>query len=373
MALNNKLLVITLMLYMICVLPACTTTYTPIQKYDENIRGKPRQIQDLIQTGEVVRVITHTDITSNIILERIEDEELLVGRDLLTEQIIKIPLTDIKKILVTRTIVGEQEERTVGPTEVMHGAVVIPLWILGDALQRHDIESATAFYPGGSIRLDMDDRRKDARNYYNDEATKRHKNKTPFQAHQSFGKPTNKYFCHDGGGTIAYAVWEYIFPYRSKILYFNPITGRLDYVKDILPSGCCALVKDIGHESSLDEICKAQERRKDIDIKLGVLEYATYAVSRNGDMDRTYRLLEQGIVSEFGEVRDTVRQFIKENPVILDGARHSFTKESLEESIAKYGDRAKKIESDRLDVYKIISSSDDYFQARKNYESVFGN
>ena len=278
------------------VMTACTTTYTPIEKYEEDIIGKPKLIQDVIQTGEVVKVITHTGKKRWIIVDRIEGEKLLVGRDrFLSEIIVKIPLTDIKEIHVTRTRAGEPQETTLSPTEIIYGAVGGTLWMLGDTLQRHGIDSATAFYPGGSVTVGQNDR------------------------------------------------------YQK--------TGNGD--------------KD--HETTSDEIFKYVEERKDINKELGILEYAKYTISRNGDMDKTYRLLEQVINSRHAVVRKSVKQFIKNNTMILEGARHSFTIESLEESIAKYGDSAKKIESDRLDVYKTIAPSDDYSQARKNYESVFGN
>ena len=126
------------------------------------------------------------------------------------------------------------------------------------------------------------------------------------------------------------------------------------------------------YDPNLNDTCKAQYIRASINSKLGLLVYAEYVMSRGGDMTATYRLLEEGIASEYSEVKEKYRLFVAQNPEILDGARSTFTPESFKESITKNNKKAKEIEGRRLLIYKTVAPADDYLKARHNFESVFG-
>ena len=125
-------------------------------------------------------------------------------------------------------------------------------------------------------------------------------------------------------------------------------------------------------DPNLNDICKAIYIRESIKYELGILVYAEYVLSRGGDMAATYRLLEEGITSEYSEVKEKYRLFVAQNPEILEGARSTFTPESFKESIIQNGKNANEIENRRLLIYKTVAPSEDYLKARQNFESVFG-
>ena len=126
------------------------------------------------------------------------------------------------------------------------------------------------------------------------------------------------------------------------------------------------------YDPNLNDTCKAQYIRASINSKLGLLDYAEYVISRDGDMTATYRLLEEGVTSEYSEVQEKYRLFVAQNPEILEGARSTFTPESFKESIIQNGKNANEIENRRLLIYKTVAPSEDYLKARQNFESVFG-
>ena len=112
-----------------------------------------------------------------------------------------------------------------------------------------------------------------------------------------------------------------------------------------------------------------EERR--VSEELRYLKYTQDALSRD-DPESAYRLIEDGLISEYEEVRDIYRQFIEHNPILYEGARRSFRFESLKESIRMYGEDASELENRRLSIYKTVASVEDYSEARQSFVKVFG-
>ena len=83
-------------------------------------------------------------------------------------------------------------------------------------------------------------------------------------------------------------------------------------------------------------------------------------------------MIEDGLISEHEEVRVKSRHFIDQNTQLYEGARSSFTFESLKESLRNYGESARELENRRLSIYKTIVSGEGYSEARESYVKVFG-
>lgn len=107
-------------------------------------------------------------------------------------------------------------------------------------------------------------------------------------------------------------------------------------------------------------------------IKSPFLEYAMEAAER-GDMDAAYRLLEDYLGSDDKEFRALSLQFFTKYPQVKPEAFGTFSIQSLEETLAAHGERAKAIEQSRLEIYKTIATEEEYRQARENFEKVFPN
>lgn len=116
---------------------------------------------------------------------------------------------------------------------------------------------------------------------------------------------------------------------------------------------------------------KAQVKPQRVSKELESLQYAQNALLRD-DPESAYRLLEDGLVSEYDEVREKVKQFMRQDTILYEGARHSFRVESLKESSHMYGKEARGLEERRLSIYKNVAPAEDYSEAQHNFESVFG-
>lgn len=116
---------------------------------------------------------------------------------------------------------------------------------------------------------------------------------------------------------------------------------------------------------------EAHSRPQRVNQELAYLQYAQDALSRN-DPESAYRLIEDGLVSDYDEVRESFVQFIEQNPDVREGARRTFRPALLEESIRKYGQEARGLVIHRLSSYKTVASDVDYSAARQNAVEIFG-
>lgn len=194
------------------------------------------------------------------------------------------------------------------------------------------------------------------------------------QIEDKLGQPIEKYICNDGR-TRYYTVWQYNdkrLPGGLKYFRFNSENIELENNKlrvindDLSLFGCCINLKYINKLADLspDEICA-------ISSELQNLDYAQDALERD-DLEAAYRLIEDGIVSDYDEVRITSSQFINKHNNILQGARETFTSRALKQSAETYGKDAKKIEHKRLTIYKVVAPMKNYQEAQTNYNNVFG-
>jgi len=150
-------------------------------------------------------------------------------------------------------------------------------------------------------------------------------------------------------------------------------------LKDVIPKTKQELQEESEESNEIERQSRAEPQfqkptPEEINIRqeLGFLRYAQDALSRD-DPESAYRLIEDGLISEYKEVRVKARQFIEQHPETLEGAKHSFTFKSFKESISSYGNNAREIEEQRLSIYKSVASAQDYEKARLNFEKVFGS
>jgi hypothetical protein len=101
------------------------------------------------------------------------------------------------------------------------------------------------------------------------------------------------------------------------------------------------------------------------------LYWSERAVKR-GDWQAAYRLLESALVSPNPLEWKKARVLLDEYPKVMGGALKSFSIEKLLDSKRKFGDEAAGMERDRLAVFRLIASREDYEDALKNLDSVFG-
>lgn len=126
------------------------------------------------------------------------------------------------------------------------------------------------------------------------------------------------------------------------------------------------------HEKEKTADKKDENKPWPIRQELIFLKHAQNALSR-ADLEAAYRLIEDGLVSEYEEVRVKFRQFLKENSELYKGARRSFSVVLLRQSSYTYGkEEAKALERQRLYIYATIASAEDYSKARQNFLKVFG-
>lgn len=116
---------------------------------------------------------------------------------------------------------------------------------------------------------------------------------------------------------------------------------------------------------------EAHVKPRRVSKELEFLQHAQDALSRD-DPESAYRLIEDGLVSDYEEVRDEVKHFIRQNPILHMGARSSFGHEALKESIRTYGEGARELEAQRLSIYKTVAPVEEFSEAQHNFENVFG-
>lgn len=147
-------------------------------------------------------------------------------------------------------------------------------------------------------------------------------------------------------------------------------------LKDVIPKAKQELLDETEGLSEIEkpkhlELISPEEEDIRVREELTFLTYTQDAISRD-DPESAYRLIEDGLISEYELVRDKSRQFIEQNPKLYEGARRSFRLESLKESIRMYGEDARELENRRLSIYKTVASVEDYSEARQSFVKVFG-
>jgi len=100
------------------------------------------------------------------------------------------------------------------------------------------------------------------------------------------------------------------------------------------------------------------------------LIYSEEAINRQ-DWEAAYRLLEDGLVSTDDAIKYQSHQVLNRNPELMNGAKESFSEESLKETLFKHGDAAFKLEEQRLEIYKTVASQPAYSDAEQNFARVF--
>ena len=146
-------------------------------------------------------------------------------------------------------------------------------------------------------------------------------------------------------------------------------------LKDVVPKAKQELpdetegLSEVEKQKHLEPISPEEDIR--VREELIFLRYA-YDALLIDDPESAYRLIEDGLISEYEEVRDKFRQFIEQNPKLYEGARRSFRFESLKKSIRMYGEDARELENRRLSIYKTVASVEDYSEARQGFVKVFG-
>ena len=102
------------------------------------------------------------------------------------------------------------------------------------------------------------------------------------------------------------------------------------------------------------------------------LEFAKSAYER-GDLKASYRLLEDGLVSENEWVRSQFLEYLENHPEILEAAKSTFSVRSFKKTLSSHGGTAETIEARRLKIYARFAEEADYVWAKKNYERVFSD
>ena len=136
------------------------------------------------------------------------------------------------------------------------------------------------------------------------------------------------------------------------------------------------LILDKDPEDTCEKYKEYNESKLDygyaLKSQLQYLSHAQHPLSR-GDYEAAYRLLEDGLVSGNKVVRERFRQFMKQHPEILIGAKASFTTESFKKSKGKDCVSASRREYRRLLIYKTVALAHDYQEAKRNYLIIFGS
>ena len=94
------------------------------------------------------------------------------------------------------------------------------------------------------------------------------------------------------------------------------------------------------------------------------------AINRQ-DWEAAYRLLEDGLVSSDHGIKYQSHQVLNRHPELMDGAKASFSEESLRETQSTHGDAAFNLEEKRLAIYKTVATQSAYTEAEQNISRVF--
>lgn len=339
------------------LISCASTTHTRAEFVE--IDPSPHNIIETIKPGNVIKVKMNYGYIQMKVTGFLENKYIL-GVDELSGQRKRIALNDIINVTVIEIIQEESEPdiEITSPSDFYYLTVALAL-VAEDKIIDH-IDSYR-YKKVDVIR----------------EETKQFKGLDQKSIQASMGEPFNKYTCKNDEESLPYQMWEYTddrLESSSKYFIFAKDNNKLSSVSQDRPSGCCAYLDDIQDKTSpsLDEICQAQDRRKETEAELGTLIYAKHLLSGGVDPESIYRLLESGLGSEHDEVRNQYKQFIHHHPEILDGAKDTFTPESLRKCKLKHGDNASEIENRRLTIYKSVADDNDYLEARHNYIKVLG-
>lgn len=137
---------------------------------------------------------------------------------------------------------------------------------------------------------------------------------------------------------------------------------------DRFPDEITTFYNNIHFDSSGELLHDVEPARR---AALENLEHAKSAYKR-GDMEASYRLLEDGLIYEKDEIRSQYLEYLEKHPEILRSAQKTFSIESFEKTISNHGrKKAKEIEEKRLQIYKTVATDARYFNALDNYHLVF--
>ena len=126
---NNTWLAIVFITIALLMLPACTVTSSHTYTESEDIDAFPESIRGVIESGENVYVF-YRGVSRKLRITGYEENNFLVGTDVLSGQNIKIPLDDIKRMRVKREKTVTEE--TSNPVYLLQGAAVKSLQYLSD-------------------------------------------------------------------------------------------------------------------------------------------------------------------------------------------------------------------------------------------------
>ena len=331
----------------------------------------PASIPEVVEPGKIV----HIGTKHIVVLMKVtgyESDGLLVGIDEIDGGEVRVAINEIEAICIQQSVREtydrwEEGEPSLG-NELAYGLPFLltsPLWAPSIVMAPYQIY--------------IDEKRsKEEKEIQNilDAEREIYDRMTTEQIQTKLGKPRHKYACKELHFPAYSQVWEYSderLPVGKKYFFFSPISKELYFISYRAPEGCL-LFKGAPPEPTLQEISEYEARKEalNIDRELRSLQYANDTLLR-GDMEATYRLLEDGLISEYPEVQKKARQFIKQHPDILECARRSFSTNSLKISIGKYRKKeARNIESQRLSIYKTVAPAHDYKKARQNFENIFG-
>lgn len=176
-----------------------------------------------------------------------------------------------------------------------------------------------------------------------------------------------------GRVSVGYGIEAFFAP-KEKALALEKGLRRGGVALVMVANNGKAALKDVipkAEQGVPEETEDLNEIERQVRQELSFLKYAQDALSRK-DPESAYRLIEDGLISEYEEVREKSRQFIEKNAELYEGARRSFRFESLKESLRMYGEDARKLENRRLSIYETIASVEDYSEARQSFVKVFG-
>lgn len=101
-----------------------------------------------------------------------------------------------------------------------------------------------------------------------------------------------------------------------------------------------------------------------------LLSYSENAINRQ-DWEAAYRLLEDGLVHTDETLRVNSHELLVRHPKILDGAKESFSEQSIRKTLTVHADSANELEEKRLAIYKTVATPADYADAERNFLRVF--
>ena len=147
---NNTWLAIAFITIALLMLPACTVTSSHTYTESEDIDAFPESIRGVIESGESVYVF-YRGVSRKLRITGYEENNFLVGTDVLSGQNIKIPLDDIKRMRVKREKTVTEETFT--PVYLLQGAAVKSLQFLLEHpfIDPHVLDS----YPRALINLSI--------------------------------------------------------------------------------------------------------------------------------------------------------------------------------------------------------------------------